>query len=106
MVRKASTAPLETAPSYENMDPRLLKKFLRMQEFRESLTPEQYSSARFRISTARWQPEERIVWKAVEEGYSDTESLPVATGLTTEQIERALGRLVTRGALRITKVTV
>jgi hypothetical protein len=103
-MEKITNLPLEPTPDYSAIDPRLLKKFLRISEFRQSLSPEQYSKAQFRIATARWAPEERIVYSAIQEGYSDTSSLPIATGLTTAQIQTALDSLVRRGALRITKV--
>jgi hypothetical protein len=103
-MEKITNLPLEPTPSYFNMDPRLLKKFLRISEFRQSLSPEQYSSAKFRTATAQWAPEERIVFSAIQEGYTDTPSLPIATGLTDAQVKAALDSLVKRGALRITKV--
>ena len=79
------------------VDPRQLNNFMRVPGFVQSLTPNQYSGMSRRILTAGWDPEERIVYDAVAEGYNSLDSLPVATGLTSEQVSRALDTLTGRG---------
>jgi len=85
---------------FSRVDPRQLNNFMRVPGFVQSLTPTQYGSMFRRILTAGWTPEERIVYDAVIEGYTSLDSLPVATGLTSEQIRGALDTLTGRGYVR------
>lgn len=87
----------EFGTDYSNIDPRQLKKFMRTRGFAQSVTPDQYSGMKKRIATARWQLEERIVYGAIAEGYTDLDSLPIATGLSLTQVREALASLTKRG---------
>ena len=90
----------ESSGGYQNVDPRQLQKFMRAPGFVQSLTPEQRSGVSRRIMTARWQPEERIVYDAVTEGYTTLDTLPVATGLTESQVRSALASLTQKGYIK------
>lgn len=85
---------------YTNVDPRQLQMFMRQPGFVQSLSSAEYSGMTKRIATAKWQPEERLVYEAVAEGYTDLDSLPVATGLTESQVRSAIASLTRRGYIR------
>jgi len=87
-------------PTYSNIDPRQLQMFMKQPGFVQSLSPEEHSSMRKRITTAKWQLEERLVYDAVAEGYTSLDTLPVATGLTEAQVRAALASLTRRGYIK------
>lgn len=85
---------------YDKIDPRQLQKFMRTPGFVQSLTSEQHGGITKRLATARWAPEERIVYDAVADGYTSLDSLPVATGLTETQVRGALASLTQKGYIK------
>ncbi len=85
---------------YSNIDPRQIQKFMRTPGFVETLAPGQYSGLQERVATAKWQPEEKVVYDAVAEGYTSLDSLPIATGLTEGQVKNALASLTRRGYIK------
>lgn len=87
-------------PAYSNVDPRQLQMFMRQPGFVQSLSSAEYSGMTKRIATAKWHPAERLVYDAVAEGYTDLDSLPVATGLTEAQVRDALASLTERGYIK------
>lgn len=89
-----------TRESLQSIDPRQLGRFTRMSEFRASLTPEESEAVQYRMTTAHWTQEERLVYDAVQEGYTDMDSLPIATGLTTAQIRSAIEKLQGKGYVK------
>ena len=86
---------------YMSIDPRQLQKFMRTPGFVQSLSPTQLEGMDRRLLTARWAPNERVVYQAVKEGYTDLGSLPMATGLTSVQIQAALDSLTARGVVNL-----
>lgn len=89
---------------YKNIDSRQLKRFMRIPDFAQSLTAEQKQGVSRKILTASWQPETRIVYDAILEGYTSMDQLPVVTGLTTQQISDALADLSSRGYIKEVEV--
>ena len=81
-----------------NIDPRQLEVLMRVPALASS--PKAQEVAGYRRLTAKWSPEERLVYDAVQEGFTESSALPVATGLTEAQVGRALGTLVGRGVVR------
>lgn len=80
-----------------NLDPRQLAKFMKSPDFVASLSPESYEVAQFRVLTAKWPVNARIVYSAVQDGYTSMDTLPVATGLTASQVEEAVSYLTKKG---------
>jgi len=97
MLMPEATVP---TPSYRNIDSRQLRQFMKVPGFAQSLTAEQHSGMTRRIMTDRWSSEERIVYDAVEEGYTSLDSLPIATGLTETQVRSALASLTKMGYIK------
>ena len=87
-------------PTYSNVDPRQLQMFMRQPGFVQSLSSTEHSGMTKRVATAKWQPEERLVYDAVAEGYTSLDSLPIATGLTEAQVRAALASLTRRGYIK------
>ena len=85
--------------AYKNVGSRTLQKLLSTPEVVQNLSPDQYSGMSRRAATARWSKGERIVFAAVQEGYTSLDSLPIATGLTETQVATAVASLVTRGII-------
>lgn len=82
---------------YKNIDSRQLRRFMRIPNFANSVSSQQLSDMNYRVFTATWQPETRIVYDAVQEGYTEQEALKVATGLTDQQIRDAIDFLTKKG---------
>ena len=80
-----------------NIDPRQLERVMRVPAMASS--PKAQEMASYRYLTAKWLPEERLIYDAVQEGYTDSGSLLVVTGLTQTQIDSALETLVRRGVI-------
>lgn len=89
---------------YKNIDSRQLKKFMRVPSFSQSLTTSQTEGMNRRVLTASWAPETRIVYDAIQDGYTSMDQLPIATGLTTLQINSALADLSSRGYIQEVEV--
>jgi len=89
---------------YKRIDSRQLKRFMRVPGFSQSITTSQAEGMNRRILTASWQPETRIVYDAILEGYTSMDQLPVATGLTTQQINSALADLSSKGYIKEAEV--
>jgi len=85
---------------YKRIDSRQLARFMRIPNFANSLTVQQQSDMNYRILTASWQPETRVVYDAVKDGYTEQESLKVATGLTDQQIRDSLAWLQSKGYIQ------
>lgn len=83
-----------------NIDPRQLQAFMKSPDFVASLSPESHQTAQYRILTAKWSSDARIVYDAVQEGYTSMDQLPLATGLTTSQIRKAVSFLTERGIVK------
>jgi len=66
-----------------------------------NLQPDQQQQLQYRVKTARWTPEARVVYDAVREGFGDRQALQVATGLTDAQLERAIDFLTKAGEVRL-----
>ena len=81
------------------VDPRQVTAFLRSPEVAQTISPERRAGMDKRVMTAKWSPNERIVYDAVAEGYTSMDSLPVATGLTSTEVREAVARLAGRGAI-------
>ena len=84
---------------YSTIDQRQLQRFMRMPDFVRAQTPSQLAQHEFTLQSARWTPEVRIVYRALQDGYTSMDSLPVATGLSESQIEGALNFLVSEGSI-------
>ncbi len=89
---------------YSRIDPRQVTKFLKDPEFTQSISPGARVSLDKRVLQAKWQPNERIVYDAVQDGYTSMDSLPVATGLSEADVRAAVAGLIVRGA--VSEVTV
>lgn len=83
----------------QQIDPRQLARFMKSPDFVASLSPESYETAQFRILTARWPVNVRVVYSAVQEGYTSMDTLPVATGLTASQVQEAVSYLTEKGVI-------
>ena len=79
-----------------NIDPRQLRKFMKDPNFVATASPETLSVADYRMMTRSWPTETRIVYDAVQEGYTSMDQLPVATGLTDKQIQSSINFLVSK----------
>lgn len=82
-----------------NIDSRQLSKLMRMPEFVASLSPSSYQTAQHRTLTARWPVNARIVYDAVQEGYTSMDQLPIATGLTDKNVKEAVSFLTKKGVV-------
>lgn len=82
-----------------NVDPRFLQRASRQLGFTQGLSPDQAQMVRYRITTAKWSPSERIVYDAVSEGYTDLDSLPIVTGLDSKEVTKSLDSLVAKGLI-------
>lgn len=83
--------------SHANIDSRQLRKFMKVQGFSQSLSAVERGEIEKRIKTAKWSSNERIVYDAVQDGYTSLDTLPVATGLTEDQVRAAVSKLTKRG---------
>ena len=92
-------SPAYGSSSLDNVDPRQLDKFMRDPAFVQQLSPDQLKAASYRLTTAKWTPQERIVYDAVQDGFTDMDSLPIATGLPGSEVRGALDALVIRGSV-------
>ena len=92
------------AQRYSRVDPRQITRFMRQPDFASTVTSEQLSGMGKRVMTAKWQPNERLVYDAVQEGYTSMDSLPVATGLSEADVRAAVAGLIVWGA--ISEITV
>lgn len=81
---------------YMSMDPRLIDKFLRCPDFIKTQSLSSVQAMERRLRTRRFSPNERKVHYALEQGYR-VSALPLATGLTTQDIQTALDKLESRG---------
>lgn len=88
---------------YSQIGGKTLQKLLKTPNFVQTLTPVQFEGMKLRVETARWQPEERIVYDAVQDGYASMDSLPVATGLSSTEVGRAVESLTKKGYLTALK---
>ena len=84
---------------YGRIDPRQVTKFLRQPGFAQTVGQERVAGMEKRVMQAKWQVNERIVYDAVQDGYTSMDSLPVATGLSEADIRSAVTKLVGRGAI-------
>ena len=84
---------------YVNMGARTAKRLLSTPGVIRELSPEQRSGMQFRGKTATWKKTERLVYAAVKEGYTSLDSLPIATGLTSLQVNKAISSLVSKGVI-------
>jgi len=85
------------AISHANIDSRQLRKFMKVPGFSQSLSAVERGKIEKRIRTAKWSTNERIVYDAVQDGYTSLDTLPVATGLTEVQVRAAVSKLTKRG---------
>ena len=81
------------------VDPRQITTFLRQPDFAQTVGQERVAGMERRVMTAKWTPNERIVYDAVQDGYTSMDSLPVATGLTETDVRAAVTQLVGRGVI-------
>ena len=95
--------PISSEDRYMNIDPRQLEKFTKAPTFTQALLPQQRTDVAKRIVTAKWSPDEKIVYGAVSEGYTSLDSLPVATGLKEAQVRRAIASLTSRGYVSVSE---
>ena len=84
---------------YKNIGAKTLRNLLSTPEVVQELSPDQYSGMKSRARTATWTGNERLVYAAVQEGYTSLDSLPVATGLTSAQISAAVSSLASKGVV-------
>ena len=87
-----------------NIDPRQLQKFMSSPDFRASLSPRDSEAVQYRLMTSKWPEEAKVVYDAVQEGYTTMDRLPLVTGLTTAQIQKAITFLSEKGAIRGTTI--
>jgi len=86
---------------YGKLDPTLLSRFTQIPEFLVSLTSEQRVDVSKRLTDSGLSLEEKLVYEAVKDGFSDLDCLPVATGgLTVTSIKTALGSLTSKGYIK------
>lgn len=92
----------EVAGSFENMDPRLLKRFLRQPSFIQRTSPGTVAKMRKYLVTSRWPRPQREVYDAVLGGCTSEESIATETGLTPTQVRRAVTKLQKMGYVKTT----
>ena len=92
-------------PNHERADPRQITKFLRQPGYAQTVSQEQHAGMERRVLTAKWQPNERLVYDAVLDGYTSMDSLPVATGLSEADVRKAAAKLVGRGIVNRIDIT-
>jgi len=83
------------------MDPRLAEKLLRSPGSVQYFTPAMLSGLQRRVLTRDWSTPERVVYAAIEDGYTNREDLSAATGLDLEQVNEALDSLSGKGFIKI-----
>lgn len=83
--------------SHSKIDSRQLEKFMRSSSFSQTLSAVERGKIEKRIKTAKWSSNERIVYDAVADGYTSMDTLPIATGLTEDQVRSAVAKLTKRG---------
>ena len=81
----------------QKIDPKQLQNLMRNPDFIRTQSPEMIAKYNYRVMTAGWSPDERLVYDAVQDGYTSMDSLPVATGLDSASISAAYNSLVNRG---------
>lgn len=82
---------------YYKIDSKLLQKLMRSPEFVATVPSTSLEQMQTRIQQANWTPSERLIYKAMQEGYTDFDSIQVATGLDSGTVSKSLGKLQDKG---------
>lgn len=82
---------------HSKMGARTIQRILNNPAAIQEIPYEVRTAMAYRAGTAKWTPDERVVYSAVQDGFTSMDTLPVATGLKEEQVSAALASLTARG---------
>jgi predicted Rossmann fold nucleotide-binding protein DprA/Smf involved in DNA uptake len=96
-------APEEGRPEtpYSNVDPRLLKKFLRDPNFRYGYSSVALANMEDRVLTHRQRPGLRDVYAEVKKGARTAGEIVTLTGLPMEEVTASLKQLADKGYVKL-----